>query len=457
MRKINEIRKRLHKDYSVKRPLSFSLYQEAENFLPGGDTRTATYFKPFPHFVERGQGCYLWDVDGNKLIDFQNNYTSLIHGHAHPGIVRAVTDQIREGSAYSSPMKSQIDLAKIICSRCPSVDLVRFTNSGSEATMHAVRCARAYTGKTKIIKFEGAYHGSSDLFEASVDPELKKAGPLDSPRPVPDSKGVPADVLKHVIVSPFNNPEVIKKIIESNYNDVAALIVEPIMGSAGMIEPEIGYLELLRDLTKRYGILLIFDEIVTFRLSKGGAQEYYNIMPDLTTLGKIIGGGLPIGAFGGRGEIMEFYDPRLKKMYHSGTFNGNAVCMKAGVASLNSYGVKEINHVNRLGELFRNQCRNIFEELRLNIQILGVGSLSNIIFSKESIFEYRGVATSHEEFNSLLNLMLLNRGVFNAPRGMFCTSTVMTDNEINFAVNAIKRCLVDLMPAIAEEAPELII
>lgn len=395
----NRIKDKIYKEYRQKRQQSYRLNQEAKKHMPGGDTRTATYFKPYPHFIYRGEGCLIWDADGNKLIDFQNNYTSLIHGHAHKETVEAVSGQISKGSAYSAPLPAQIELSKIICERVPSIDLVRFTNSGTEATMHAVRGARAYTGRFKILKIEGGYHGTCDIFEASVDPYLKKAGSIDKPRPVPDSKGVPQSSMDEVIVAPFNDIESTKHIIEKNYSKISAFIIEPVMGSAGMIAPEHNYLRFIRDITQKYGIILIFDEVVTFRLAYGGAQELYEIYPDLTVLGKIIGGGIPIGAFGGKAEFMEMYDPRKKAMYHSGTFNGNAIAMVAGVAALNSYSKKDIDEINKLGEKLRVGCRNVFESLGLDVQINGVGSLSNIIFSNKTITEYRGVATSYEEFN----------------------------------------------------------
>jgi glutamate-1-semialdehyde 2,1-aminomutase len=443
-------------EYKARTHKSFQMHQEAKKVFPGGDTRNVTFFKPYPSFMEYGKGCRLWDVDGNEIIDFQNNYTSLIHGHAHPGIVAAVQEQIAKGSVYSAPFEKQTELAEIICGRVPSVDKIRFTNSGTEATMHAVRGARAYTGRTKIVKIEGGYHGSSDTFEASVEPDMTKVGDINNPIAVADSKGVPKETVEQVIIVPFNNIEVTRRLIEENHKEIAAFIIEPIMGSAGMLEPSREYLTFIRDITNAYGIVLIFDEVVTFRLTTGGAQVYNGISPDMTAFGKIIGGGIPIGAFGGKEDIMKMYDPTAKMMYHSGTFNGNAISMAAGIAALKDYGAKEVDHVNRLGELFRSECNKVFEEVGIDIWVNGVGSLSNIIFSNNLITEYRGIAKSHEELNVLMGLALINRGIFMAPRGMFCTSTPMSDAEIHGAAAAIKDSLLEIMPAIREEAPELI-
>lgn len=443
-------------EYKSRTKSSYRLHQEAKEVFPGGDTRNVTFFKPYPSFMELGKGCRLWDVDGNEIIDFQNNYTSLIHGHAHPGIVEAVQEQIAKGSVYSAPFEKQTELAEIICSRVPSVDKIRFTNSGTEATMHAVRGARAYTGRTKIVKIEGGYHGSSDTFEASVEPDMDKVGDIENPIAVADSKGVPKETVEQVIIVPFNNIEVTKRLIEKNHDDIAAFIIEPIMGSAGMLEPSREYLNFIREISTTYGIVLIFDEVVTFRLTTGGAQLYNGITPDMTAFGKIIGGGIPIGAFGGKEDIMKMYDPNAKVMYHSGTFNGNAISMAAGVAALRDYGEREVDHVNRLGELFRSECNRVFQEVGIHIWVNGVGSLSNIIFSNNRITEYRGIAKSHEELNVLMGLALINRGIFMAPRGMFCTSTPMSDTEVLLAAEAIKESLLQIMPAIRENAPELI-
>lgn len=443
--------------YAAVRPKSHALHLEACKYLPGGDTRTATFFLPFPNFIERGEGAYMYDVDGHKLLDFQNNYTSLIHGHGHQPTVEAVQKQIALGSAYTAPFEKQIQLANLLVDRYPSIDLVRFCNSGTEANMHALRIARAYTGKAKLVKTEGGYHGTTDVFEASVDPNIKKAGTLDQIKVIPESRGVSANALKDVLVVPFNDIERTKKMIEEHHEEIACVIIEPIMGSAGQITPEIEYLQFLRKITEEYNIVLIFDEVVTGRLSTGGAQKYYGVTPDLTTLGKIIGGGVPVGAFGGKKEIMEMYDPRQKKMYHSGTFNGNAVTMAAGLATMTAYDEAAVAHVNGLGDAFKAGVEDIYKRLGLGMQILGTGSLYNLIFSNKEIKNYRDVAAAHEELNKVLYLDLLTRGVFNAERGMFCMSTPMTMDDIGFALETLEAALKDLLPAIGAEAPELIL
>lgn len=444
------------KIYADARPNSRRLHTEACKYMPGGDTRTATFFLPFPNFIKYGDGAYMYDEDGFKLLDFQNNYTSLIHGHAHPETVEAVREQIAKGSAYTAPFEKQIELSAILTQRFPSVDMIRYTNSGTEANMHALRIARAYTGKAKIIKTEGGYHGTTDVFEASVDPNIKKPGTLDQIKVIPESRGVSENALKDVLVVPFNDIERTRKMIEEHHRETACIIIEPIMGSAGQITPDLEYLKFLREITEQYHIVLIFDEVVTGRLSLGGAQKFYGVTPDLTTMGKIIGGGTPVGAFGGKQEIMQLYDPREKKMYHSGTFNGNAVTMAAGLATMKAYNQEAVDYVNGLGTLFKEGVLKIYDKLGLNMKISGAGSIYNILFTDKEVKNYRDVASAHEELNKVLYMSLLTKGVFDAERGMFCMSTAMTKEDIRFGLDTLETSLREMLPAIAEEAPELI-
>ncbi len=444
------------KIYADARPNSRRLHTEACKYMPGGDTRTATFFLPFPNFIKYGDGAYMYDEDGFKLLDFQNNYTSLIHGHAHPETVEAVREQIAKGSAYTAPFEKQIELSAILTQRFPSVDMIRYTNSGTEANMHALRIARAYTGKAKIIKTEGGYHGTTDVFEASVDPNIKKAGTLDQIKVIPESRGVSENALKDVLVVPFNDIERTRKMIEEHHRETACIIIEPIMGSAGQITPDLEYLKFLREITEQYHIVLIFDEMVTGRLSLGGAQKFYGVTPDLTTMGKIIGGGTPVGAFGGKQEIMQLYDPREKKMYHSGTFNGNAVTMAAGLATMKAYNQEAVDYVNGLGTLFKEGVLKIYDKLGLNMKISGAGSIYNILFTDKEVKNYRDVASAHEELNKVLYMSLLTKGVFDAERGMFCMSTAMTKEDIRFGLDTLETSLREMLPAIAEEVPELI-
>ena len=442
--------------YAKDRPCSAAMAAEACKYLPGGDTRTATFYLPYASFMARGEGAYMYDIDGHKLLDFQGNYTSLIHGHAHPETVAAVREQIAKGSAYAAPFELQWKLGQLLVGRYPALEMVRFCNSGTEATMHAVRAARAFTGKDKVIKTEGGYHGTTDIFEASVDPELSEAGSLDSINVIPESLGVSKNALKDVLVVPFNDIERTRRVVEENANEVACLIIEPVMGSAGQITPDLEWLLALREMTAAHGVLLIFDEVVTGRLSTGGAHKYYGIMPDLISLGKIIGGSIPVGAFGGRRDIMELYDPRRGAMYHSGTFNGNAITMAAGYATMKAYDEDAVNYVNALGLRFRDGLMGIYRDLGINMQVSGVGSIYNTLFTDKVVRNYRDVATAHEELNKILFLDLITRGVFNAERGMFAMTTAMTEGDVDFGLEAVRASLKDMLPVIAIEAPELV-
>lgn len=442
--------------YAEARPRSAAMAREACRYLPGGDTRTATFYLPYASFMAGGEGAYMYDIDGHRLLDFQGNYTSLIHGHAHPATVEAVQTQIAKGSAYAAPFELQWRLGELLVGRYPALDMVRFCNSGTEATMHAVRAARAFTGRDKVIKTEGGYHGTSDIFEASVDPELSEAGPLDNINVIPESLGVSRNALKDVLVVPFNDIERTRKVVEENAAETACLIIEPVMGSAGQITPDPEWLRALREMTEEHDILLIFDEVVTGRLSTGGAHKYYDVTPDLISLGKIIGGGIPVGAFGGRKDIMELYDPRLGKMYHSGTFNGNAITMAAGYATMKAYDEAAVDYVNGLGARFRDGLISIYKELSINMQVSGVGSIYNTLFTDKPVRNYRDVATAHEELNKILFLDLITKGVFNAERGMFAMNTAMTEADVDFGLAMVRESLKEMLPIIAIEAPELV-
>jgi glutamate-1-semialdehyde 2,1-aminomutase len=426
--------------YRSRTPNSAALHYAAQRFLPGGDTRSATYFAPYPLFLERGEGCRVTDVDGNEYLDFLNNYTSLIHGHAHPRITEAVSRQIVKGTAYGSPIELQIQLARLLCERVPSLERVRFCNSGTEATMSAIRAAKAFTGRSKIIKMEGGYHGSHDAAEVSVAPPLDRAGPPESPYSVP-SAGLFQGIVADVVVAPFNNVEATSRIIDRYRNELAAVIVEPVMGSQGVIPAELAYLELLREATRSCGALLIFDEVVTFRLAYGGAQEIYGVRPDLIALGKIIGGGFPVGGFGGRADIMALFDPRHPQLSQSGTFNGNAVTMTAGLVSLELLTPEEIARINQLGERLRTGLRRVLKNTGRGGEVNGIGSLSQIHFTSGVVKDYRSAQGFIKWMPPLVHLALLTRGVFTANRGEWAISTPMGETEIDFAVQAFHSVL----------------
>jgi glutamate-1-semialdehyde 2,1-aminomutase len=446
---VTRFKERVTAEYIKRYPESATLHARAQGALPGGDTRTITFFHPFPLYIERGSACRLHDVDGYRLLDLLSNYTSMIWGHAHPKILEAIQAQAARGTGFAAPTESQAALGEMICQRLPSVERVRFANSGTEAAMHAVRAARAFTGRGKIVKMEGGYHGSADFVEISVHPDLTDAGPASRPRAVPDSKGIPAATAGDVIVAPFNDEAAVEAIVRKHYQEIAALIVEPVLGTAGTIPPHRGFLAYLREVTKELGIVLIFDEVITFRLGYHGAQGLYGVQPDLTVLGKIIGGGLPVGAFGGRGDIMRLFAPdRRGALVQSGTFNANPVTMAAGIAGLQLLDPGEIDRINRLGDQLRAGLQTLFDSAPVPARVTGVGSLMTLLFTDAEIRNYRDAATSDRELTSAFHLALLLEGVFSAPRGLMVTSLAMTEAEVGEALAAARSALDRLATAL---------
>jgi glutamate-1-semialdehyde 2,1-aminomutase len=286
--------------YRCRTPASYECFLEGYQYLPGADSRSPLFYPPYPVVLVEGQGCWLVDLDGNRLLDFTGNHTSLILGYGHPRLLEAVQHQLLKGTCFPGTTLPQVQLARLLCARIASLERVRFTNSGTEATMQAIRAARAFTGRPKIAKIEGGYHGSADAVMVSTHPPAAEAGEIARPAAVPASLGLPPESLDNTVVLPFNDVDAAARLIEQGHEQLAAVIVEPVLGSAGMIPAEPPYLAMLREVTERFGILLIFDEVVSFRVAYGGAEEHYGLRPDLTCLGKLVGSGFPLGAFGGR-------------------------------------------------------------------------------------------------------------------------------------------------------------
>lgn len=434
-------------EYCLRTKRSQEAYQKAKQVMPGGDTRTTSYYKPYTISVEKAAGSKLIDLDGNEYLDFLCNYTSIIHGYVHPLIEKRVQAAMALGTAVPASIPEQAQLAQIICERVPSIELVRFCNSGTEATMFAIRAARAFKGRDGIIKMEGGYHGSTDLVEFSVKPSITPGLKRSQIEPTPDSAGVPMNVGRDIFIAPFNDLGAIEAILKNKAKEIAAIIVEPMMGAAGIIPAQPGYLAGLRRLADEYDVLLIFDEVQSFRLAVGGAQERYNVIPDITALGKIIGGGFPVGAFGGRAEIMEPFDPsNPKKIGHGGTFNGNRITMAAGVASMELLDKEAINHLEKLAQRLENQLKSAIALYSIPASITRAGSLLNLHFTTEPPLNYAATHSPNKKLLPLYHLEMLNRGIFSAPRGAFVLSTVMTEEEIDTAAKAFR----DVMQKIAQ-------
>ncbi len=449
---------RIIDDYLNRTPRSWAHCELASRVLPGGDTRRSVYFEPYPTYMERGEGCILYDADGNRYIDFSNNYTSLIHGHAPPAVVEAVQAQVAEGTLFGSPAACQYELAGMLSGRIPSVERVRFCNSGTEATMMAMRLARAYSGKDVILKMDGGYHGTHDFAEVNITASADAAGP---PRLRKESQGIPDTLLQSMMVVPFNDLDAVEETFSAYNHRIAAVIVEPMMNAGGLVAARAGYLAGLRKLTDKYGVLLIFDEVVTFRLSLGGWQLLDGVRPDITTLGKIIGGGFPVGAISGRAEIMELFNPtRPDSLKHSGTFNGNSVTMVAGIATLKHYGQSEIDRINRLGDRLRQGITDAFTVHGLQVNVTGRGSLAYIHWTSGEIHTAVDAARAARDAGQLLMLLqlgLLNQGIWLPYRGELAVSTPMTEQEIDRATEAVHTVLGQLMPYVEEMAPHLLL
>jgi glutamate-1-semialdehyde 2,1-aminomutase len=452
----NKIRDRVIETYDRRTKRSREHDLNARGHLPGGDTRSTLYFGPHPIYMKQGRGCYLYDWDGNEYIDFLGNYTSIIHGHAHPKITEAARIQLEKGTIFGAPSEIQYRHAKHLCDRIPSLDTVRYCNSGTEATQFALRGARAYTGKSAIIKMDGGYHGTHDVAEVNLSPDLEA---VDLPSKHVEV-GVPRCTMDDVVIAPFNDLEAVEKLASENQGRLAAIIVEPIMGAAGLINPLPGYLKNLREIADRYELVLIFDEIITFRLNWGGMQAMEGVRPDMTTLGKIIGGGFPVGAFGGKQEIMSVFNPEVRRsVNHGGTFNGNNVTMGAGIAALEMYDQASADRINGLGERLRKGFCRAAEKAGVKARFTGLGSLINVHWGEKepnNAKESALMKTAAGDVVSLLHLEMLNHGIYSAPRGMFIVSTPMTEKEIDRAVEAFETTLHVLKPFIEKDFPHLL-
>ncbi len=439
--------------YRQHSPRSQSLHGSASRVLPGGDTRTIAFHPPYPLAIEHGAGYQIWDADGNRYVDFLNNYTSLIHGHAHPATTDAATRQINRGTAFPAPNQAQTRLAEILTERVASVDRVRFCNSGTEAVMFALRAARAFTGRDRIIKVEGGYHGTYDDIEVSVKPDLTHHTGGDHQASIAqlNAKGVPANTVDNVLVAPFNDASAAERLLLEHPDQVAAVIVEPVMGAGGMIPATTAFLETLRALTIEHNALLIFDEVMSFRLAPGGMQQHVRVRPDLTTFAKIIGGGFPVGAFGGKAAVMDQFDPlRPTPISQSGTFNGNAVTMAAGVATMETYTAPEMERINQLGNRLRDGFNALLARRNITGVATGYGSFVGVHLGTDTVDDYRSASRANKPLAQMLHLALLLEGIFCAPRLMWCISTPMTEHVIDDALAATDRAFDRLSAVLAE-------
>jgi glutamate-1-semialdehyde 2,1-aminomutase len=433
--------------YCSERALSRELYDRASRVMPGGNTRHSIALAPYPIYALSGSGCRVTDVEGDQRIDFLNNYTSLILGHANPKVTAAVQRRVGLGTAFTMPTAEEVELAELLVARIPYVDQVRFCNSGSEAVMLAVKAARAFTGRHKIAKFEGAYHGVYDYVAVSEGPNSDEWGEADAPRSVTE-RGTPPSVADDVVVLPWNRLDACRERIAQHRNDLAALIFDPMPLGIGMIAPRPGFLEFLREETARHGILLIADEVLNFRLSYSGAAHTFGIQPDLGSFAKIIGGGFPVGAVGGSRQVMSVFDHTSSlKVHHGGTFNANPVTVTAGLETMKQMTVEAYERLNRLGDYIRDRLRRMFRDRGLPAQVCGKGSLFLAHLTGEELIDFRslhGFSRTSPVYGDLCHQML-QRGIIVSPRGVFgCLSTPMTEAELDLFVAALNSSLEEL-------------
>jgi glutamate-1-semialdehyde 2,1-aminomutase len=405
-------------EYLARTPGSAALFERAAASLPGGSTRTTIFSAPYPPYMTRGEGIRTWDVDGNEYRDFLGNYTSLILGHAHPDVVAAVEAQVRRGSAFAAPTEAEIELAEEIRRRLPSIERIRFTNSGTEATMFALRAARAFTGRPLIAKFESAYHGTHDTAVAWTP-------------------GVPDAIGDLVIELPWADPDGVERAIARRERDLAAIIIEPVHGAGGVRAAPPEFLRFLRELTARIGALLVFDEVIAFRIGPNGAQgRLGGVRPDLTTLGKIIGGGYASGAFGGRAEVMDQFDARRSgSLVHGGTFNGNPVAAAAGLATLHYMTPERYDQLEGLADRLRSAIAGGIARDGLDARVDGVASIFQV-FPGSGLAPPDGLTPQDALF-----LGLLLDGFHLAPRGMGALSTPTTEQDVDALAAAVLRRL----------------
>ncbi len=420
---------------------SAQLYERALKVLPGGASRNAVLRKPQPFYVAKGEGCYVTDLDDVQRIDFANNMASLIHGHAHPKIVEAVTKQVAKGTAFTFATEVEVRFAEHMVARSASFDKIRFVNSGTEAIMCCLKAARAFTQRPKIAKVEGAYHGIYDYAEVSQTAQPANWGEAEHPQSVPVTRGTPSGVLNDVIVIPFNDPERAIALLNEHAADLACVLVDPLPHRVGLMRASTEFIEALRAWTTKNGALLVFDEVITFRSNYGGAQEWYKARPDLTAMGKMIGGGFPVGALAGRADVMDVLDPFAPKVLfpHSGTFSANPVTMTAGLAAMELFTREEVTRLNALADRARKQITEAIREADIPACVTGEGSMFRIHLKAAVPKNYRMSYTSPDEAKLVKALLdyLFDHGIMLINTCSGTLSTPMTGAEVDHLTDAL--------------------
>lgn len=419
---------------------SAELYERALRVLPGGVSRNAVLRRPHPSYASRGAGCRVWDVEGVERIDFANNMAALIHGHAHPEVVEAVVRQVERGTAYTLATEQEVEYAEYLCAR-GGFDRIRFVNSGTEAVMACLKAARAFTGRPRIAKVEGAYHGIYDYAEISQTAQPGDWGPSDQPASVPVAHGTPRSALDEVIVLPFNDPELARALLDRHAGDLACVLLDPMPHRVGLVPADPAFVRMVREWCDLHGALLVFDEVITFRSSYGGAREWYAERPDLTALGKMIGGGFPVGAIAGRAEVMEVLNPLAARVRfpHSGTFSANPVTMVAGHTAMRLFDRPEVERVNALAARARAAITEAIALAGVPAVVCGAGSMFRVHLRSDPPRDYREAYGGPDD---AARVKLVLDGLFESGFLMIDSfsgtiSTPMSEREVDLLAEAV--------------------
>ena len=433
----------LQSEYREKTPRSYAQWKKGIDVMPGGVIKGAYWYDPYPIYIDSAEGCHIFDIDGNKYLDFANHHSTMIVGHNHPNVVQAVAAELQKGLGFGGPTKLEEEISSEIVARFPAIDKVRFTNSGTESSLHATRIVRAHSGKQKIAKFEGAYHGSHDAVEVSSAPPLNKAGSPEMPNAVPAWPGMSKDSETDIIILPYNDMESVEAILTENKDDIAGVFYD---GRAGMLDIPIEFSKFVRKITKDLGILMIMDEVVSFRAGVGGYQGYASIEPDLSIFGKVVGGGLPVGAIGGKSKLMDVVDTTkdtgLPTVNQSGSFSGNSLTLAAGLATLKALTPEAYSHLDNITNQLHIGMEKVFNQANIPCQVVSVGSMLNPFISTAPIRDYRALAGIDTDLTNRIHLGLLLKGVHIGRVPMsFCLSTPTQDSDIQKALDVLAEVL----------------
>ena len=430
----------VEEEYRRSTPHSADAFRRAAP-LTAGPAKGAYFFQPYPLTMARAQGCTLEDIDGRRYLDFANHHSTQILGHNHPKVMEAVRAQLEQGIALGAPTGIETDMAAEMCRRVATLDRIRFVNSGTEATLHAIRLARGFSRKSRIAKFEGGYHGSHDAVEVSVAPPLDRAGPIQAPHSVPGAGGISPYAADEVLVLPYNDEAAVARLVEEHAGELACVIFDP---KAGLLPVRPEFARAVREITRRHGVLLIFDEIVGFRVGRGGLQEQFGIDPDLTCFGKIVGGGFPVGAFGGRADIMDLLDSSRGPtgFFQSGSFSAHPVTMAAGLATLRELTPAAFAHLNRLADRLTTGLNDLFARRGFPALAVNAGSVFSIYFIEGKLETYRDLARADRALSHQVFLALLQEGYFlNHTLTMCALSLPMEDRHITGLVTAMEKVM----------------